>query len=386
MDATPYDPALLIDGRYLRAAAPAQVASPNERAVLRQIWDEPGLSRADLIGRIDVTQQSLHRIVDQLVERRLVRLGPPRPGSGRGQPSPTLSLDATWALTAGVSVNTDRAGVTVMDLTGRRETRSVDIAKVDLETSLSRISEALIALRARWQPALPLFGIGFGISGYRIGGTRFNPPEPLADWAMIELGPLLAERFGVPVWTENGANLSAMAEAALGIGRTVRDFAYLSFNYGFGGAVFVDGRLLAGHRGNAGEFSGMFDPEDNRHRPALGLLIESLRHEGIEIGSMSELRERFDPNWPGVAPWLDRVMPQLNRLLNALSAINDPEVIVLGGEIPFSLAEVMLDRVEFWSMPRFGIPRAVPNLVISKIGDEPASIGGASLPLLTCLF
>ncbi|MDE0524563.1 MAG: ROK family transcriptional regulator [Boseongicola sp.] len=387
MDARAYRPEDLICDRYLRDQSAGEVASRNERAILRQIWRRPGLQRSDLVNGIGLTQQSIHRIVDQLESRHLIALGPPVPGTGRGKPSPTIRLNPGWGLSAGISLETDSAGVTVMDVSGRYRTRRIDLDDVGRLAGLRRMDQALEEVLAEFNATRDdLFGIGFGITGFRVGGTRFNPPVPLEDWALIDLGPLLYEFFGVPVWVENGANCSALAEATLGLGRRVADFAYLSFNYGFGGAVISDGALLRGFRGNAGEFSAILDIEDNERRPALGILLREMRAQGVEIKSIAELRQTFDPSWPGVDAWVDAALPCFNRVVNALSAIVDPEVIVLGGQIPRALAKTFVAGAEFWSEPRFGVERQVPRIEISELDDEPSSIGSSTLPIASCLL
>ena len=387
VDARIYKPEDLIFDRFLRDQGVGEVASRNERAILRQVWRKPGLQRSDLIGGVGLTQQSIHRIVEQLGSRHLITLGPPVPGTGRGKPSPTIWLNPEWGLSAGISLETDSAGVTVMDVAGRNRTRRIDLEGAGRLAGLRLMDRALDEILAEFDATRDaLLGIGFGITGFRIGGTRFNPPVPLQDWALIDLGPLLYEHFGVPVWVENGANCSALAESTLGIGRRVGNFAYLSFNYGFGGAVISEGTLLRGFRGNAGEFSAIFDIEDNKRRPALGILLKQLRAQGVEINTITELRQSFDPSWPGIETWIEEALPCFNRVVNALSAIVDPEVIVLGGQIPRVLAETFVARTEFWSNPRFGVTREVPRLEISELDDEPSSIGSSTLPIASCLL
>ena len=387
MDARFYRPKDLISGRFLRDQGVGEIASRNERAILRQIWRRPGLQRSDLVGGTGLTQQSIHRIVDQLGSRHLITLGPPVPGTGRGKPSPTIWLNPEWGLSAGISLETDSAGVTVMDIAGRYRTRRIDLDGAGRLAGLRLMDQALDEILAEFNATRgALFGIGFGITGFRIGGTCFNPPVPLEDWALIDLGPLLYEHFGVPVWVENGANCAALAEATLGIGRRVANFAYLSFNYGFGGAVISEGDLLRGFRGNAGEFSAIFDIEDNKSRPALGILLKQLRARGVRINTITELRHSFDPSWPGIECWVEATLPCFNRAVNALSAIVDPEVIVLGGQIPRVLAGTFITRAEFWSKPRFGVRREVPRLEISELDDEPSSIGSSTLPIASCLL
>ena len=185
MDARAYRPEDLICDRYLRDQGAGEVASRNERAILRQIWRRPGLQRSDLVNGIGLTQQSIHRIVDQLESRHLIALGPPVPGTGRGKPSPTIRLNPGWGLSAGISLETDSAGVTVMDVSGRYRTRRIDLDDVGRLAGLRRMDQALEEVLTEFNATRDdLFGIGFGITGFRVGGTPFQSASAIGG-----LGP-----------------------------------------------------------------------------------------------------------------------------------------------------------------------------------------------------
>ncbi|CDZ55684.1 ROK family transcriptional regulator [Neorhizobium galegae] len=382
-----YFPEALIPPQFLRAGE-SGVVSPNERSLLKLIWRHPGLSRSEVTAHTDLTQQSVYRIIDQLAERGVVLLGSPKPGVGRGQPSPTIRLNARYAYSCGISVNTDVIGICLMDLAGNV------LAESSMTLREHTMAQSLDLVRTRLAEAQKLndlspealFGIGFAIAGYHVGGTRYNAPLPLHEWSLIELGPLLAEFFGKPVWVHNGANTGAIAESMFGAGRYVKHFAYLSFNYGFGGGLVSDGELLLGGNGNAGEFSGIYDQEENQRRPALQLLIERLVRNGVDVPSITYMRRHFEPQWPGVAEWVNEITPAYNRLVNAISAIFDPQAIVFGGQVPPDLAQMMIDRTEIFGRPRYGIPRPSPKLIISEIASDASAMGAAVTPFHSTFY
>ncbi len=212
-------------------------------------------------------------------------------------------------------------------------------------------------MHAKWDD---VFAIGFAISGFLVDGTRYNPPEPLVEWSDLQLGPYLADFFQRPVWTENGANMSTLCERMLGVGREVSNFAYLSFNYGFGGGIVLSGNLVRGGFGNAGEFSGVFHERS-------GTTV--LPWQGC-CGWWRAMVSRSPRLWTCPAAsipiargpeWIDLVAPQHTRIINMLSAVVDPEVIVLGGQIPTWLGEQLIARTRFYSKPRHGVYRRMPR-------------------------
>lgn len=150
--------------------------------------------------------------------------------------------------------------------------------------------------------------------------------------------------------------------------------------------MVVGGDLLRGHFGNAGELSGMFTPSEWQHRPALRSLMGMLQKNGIDVHSVSQLSQHFDLDWPGVSEWLEMVTPHQNRLYNVLAATFDPEVVVIGGEVPPALGLELIQRTESYGGERHGVSRGMPRLELAKAGGDAAAIGAASLPLKKLFF
>ncbi|WP_283193301.1 ROK family transcriptional regulator [Rhizobium sp. AN80A] len=376
-----YVPEVLIAPRFLRPGE-ATVVSPNERKLLQLIWRNPGISRSEVTGHTDLTQQSVHRILDHLAERNVVLLGSAKPGLGRGQPSPMLTLNGTYAYACGISVNTDIIGICIVDLAGKiLGEREVPLRETTMHQALQLVKQQVEELQRQNSLAQDdFFGVGFAIAGYHVDGTRHNAPLPLHEWSMIELGPIITSLFDRPAWVINGGKSGAIAESMFGIGRFIRHFAYLSFNYGFGGGVIIDGELLQGGNGNAGEFSGLYDEIETERRPALQYLIDRVNRNGIEVPSIHYMRRHFDRNWPGVSEWVDEVTPAYIRLVNAIRATLDPQAIVFGGQIPSALASMLIERTKIFDRPRYGVHRGGPKLIVSDIASDAAAMGAAIMP------
>jgi predicted NBD/HSP70 family sugar kinase len=382
-----YSPHTLIAPHFFRPTDDT-VATPNERALLRAIWRNPGISRTELTDLTDLAQQTIHRLLDQLASRQVINLGSAKPGLGKGQPSPMLTINGQYAWTCGMSVNADVVDVCLMNFAG------VVLAETNVELREKTAAQALERVR-NWvqdqQVKLDLaeerfFGVGLGIAGFHVSGTSFNASLPLHEWSLIELGPLLTSVFQRPVWTLNGGKTGTIAEAMFGAGRHIKDFAYLSFNYGFGGGLICDGELLHGGNGNAGEFSQMYEDDEIKRRPALQTLMETLQSQGVVMPSITYLRRNFDPKWPGVTEWVDEITPAYNRLINAIWAVYDPQAIVFGGQIPPGLAEMMIGRTRLFGKPRYGAGRTSPKLLVSEIMPDAAAMGAAATPFKMTFF
>ncbi|ANK88860.1 MULTISPECIES: ROK family transcriptional regulator [unclassified Rhizobium] len=376
-----YDPLDHVAPHFLRDTQPARVASHNERDLLRLIWKSPGIERSDLTEPLDLTQQSLHRIVGRLHDRGMVAFAQSE-NRRAGPPSPELTLRKEWCLTLGISVNVGSIGLCLMGFGEPLDNMEIPQAGASLPLEMDRIEAAVEDILARrGAKRSDILGVGLAVAGHRMLETAFNCPLPLAHWSLIDLAPELGQRLGLPVWADNVARTAALAEAIFGVGRDVADFAYIAHLHGYGGGLVSGGMPFRGSFGNAGEFSVLFGRQDYDDRPALNQLLEHLRAKGRVGLTLKDLKNENLVEWDGVEEWIDRVTPAHNRAINAICAIFDPALIVLGGELPRSLARMLIERTEFNNLPRHGALRDVPGLAVAKIIDAPGAIGAALIPL-----
>ncbi|MGV1759620.1 ROK family transcriptional regulator [Rhizobium sp. A22-96] len=376
-----YDPLEHVAAHFLRESQPKRVASRNERDLLRLIWKSPGIERSDLTEPLDLTQQSLHRIVAQLRDRGMITFTSSetrRPGP----PSPGLSLCKDWCLTLGISINVGSIGLCLMGFGEPLEKMEIPQEGSSLSVEMDRIETAVEdLLTLRGAKRHDILGIGLAVSGHRMLETAFNCPLPLAHWSLIDLAPLLGKQLGLPVWADNVARTAALAEAIFGVGRESADFAYIAHLHGYGGGLVSGGMPFRGSFGNAGEFSVLFDRQDYENRPALGNLLQHLRSKGRSDLTLKDLKSEAALNSDAITEWIDRVTPAHNRAINAICAVFDPALIVLGGELPHALAGMLIKRTEINNLPRHGALRDVPRLAAAEVIDAPGAIGAALIPL-----
>ena len=369
-----------------RKRVTAEVANASERLTLDVIRREPQITRAEIGRRIGLTGMSMTRIIDGLEQRGLVR-ATGRTGSGRG-PKIGLELVSDAAYSIGVSIKADVIVLALVDFLGAKQAEfrcplSDHTQKRDVDALAGLIGAFIdenLSDRSR------LFGVGIAITGFFIGnGLRVNPPAQLEDLALIDIDIALSQKLGLPVWLDNDGNAAAEAEAMLGVGRAIQNFAYLYFSTGFGGGIIQDGRLLRGRNGNAGEFAGAIPLEGYLH-PNLDNLRLLQNQQGSNFSSVSYMLDQFDPNWPAIEVWLQKTAPALNIAVSAASAMLDPDAIVLGGQLPRALAERMIPMIAFSSGPRRGYIRPVPIVVSAEVTVEPALLGAAALPFRAHFF
>ncbi len=125
------------------------------------------------------------------------------------------------------------------------------LAHEGLEPTLGRIFAAIEeVIKGHERP----MAIGVGAPGPLDPwkGVILSAPN-LPGWENIPLADILSERFGIPAFVGNDANLAALAEHRLGAGKGFSNIIYVTVSTGIGGGVIVDGSLLLGAKGFAGE-------------------------------------------------------------------------------------------------------------------------------------
>jgi len=121
------------------------------------------------------------------------------------------------------------------------------------EACFLRLHEAARALWATLPGAHRLAGIGVGApNGNYYRGTIEDAPN--LNWGMVDLrGALSGYWGGLPIAVTNDANAAALGELLFGSGRGLRDFIVITLGTGLGTGVVVNGELVYGHSGFAGE-------------------------------------------------------------------------------------------------------------------------------------
>lgn len=103
-------------------------------------------------------------------------------------------------------------------------------------------------------------GIGIGAPNanyYR--GTVENPPN--LKWGVVNVVEIIKQYFDVPVAVTNDANASAIGEMLFGAAKGMKDFIVITLGTGLGSGVVVDGKLVYGSDGFAGEIGHtVYDP------------------------------------------------------------------------------------------------------------------------------
>ena len=240
------------------------VRKVNTSIVLNALRLYSPISRAELAVKTNLNRSTVSNIVNQLLDEDLVLELDTRE-SKIGRPGIALVLKPDAGAVVGVEIGVGFISVILTDFVANvlwREWIEISPSKVQIEI----ISEAekLIdqAISVAQEKNLRLLGIGLGVPGLvdtRKGELLFAPN---LGWKNVPLRLMLNQRFNLPLYVQNEANLAALGEYYFGVGRNVDNLIYLSSGVGLGGGLIIDGKLFKGGFGLAGEIGHIQrDPE-----------------------------------------------------------------------------------------------------------------------------
>ncbi|MFI6345607.1 ROK family protein [Streptomyces sp. NPDC050560] len=357
----------------------------NLSRVMHTIAADGPMSRAAAASRIGLTRAAVSTLVDELVRAGLLReLGPERPGRV-GRPGSALAVSERGPAGVGAEIGVDHLAVCVVDLRGEvraraeRRVRNRGRAPEPVTADLNALVRRAVA-EAEGGGLRPA-GLTVAVPGLVARDNRTVVRAPNLDWHGRDLVALLGG--ALPVTVENEANLGALAELWLGDAEP-GDFVHVSAEIGIGAAVVVDGRLLRGERGFAGEFGHVpVHPEG----PPCGCgghgCLEQyageeavLRAAGIGRGEggVELLAERAGAGESAAVAALRGAGTAMGVALAGTVNLLDPRSVVLGGALS-RLAPWLLPALEEELERRVASPAR--GIEVSRLGPEGPLLGAA---------
>lgn len=328
--------------------------SINDAAVLRLLLERGSLTRAQLRGLTGLAKPTTSEVLRRLDADGLVRVT----GRTSGRPGPNAEIysvepDAGFAAAVSVRAGDSAIAAVVCDVTGAVRGSAEGRAGGD---PVRDVAEVVKAAARRGHVAVSRVGVvQVAVPGaYDPAGDVVRLVD-VAGWDRPGVGQALSKRLRAAVEVDNDVNLAAVAERAA---RGVGSFALLWLGEeGLGLAVVLDGRLVRGARGGAGEIGYLpVGPSGDFHASVSGAAVRGLaaRHGvAAETGSAAVARvcayqpvsrlpdmpvhladpgasaSSRDPGWR----FLSHLGRRVARGVAAVVAVVEPPVVVVSGEV-----------------------------------------------------
>lgn len=244
-------------------------------------------------------------------------------------------------------------------------------------------------------------GIGIGVPGPVKSDGTIEMAVNL-HWGFKNITKEVEELTGLKAKAGNDANVAALGEMWKGGGVGSNSLVMVTLGTGVGGGIIMNGKIVAGAHGAAGEIGHMFSAEEVSvpcNCGCTGCLEQVASATGIAALAREELKVNKTPtvlntNYVSAKSVFDAYKEQdevasvivhrfaeyLGTALARIGCVIDPDVFVIGGGVS-KAGQVLIDVVEkYYKEKVFSAIKDTP-IVLAKLGNDAGIYGSARLVL-----
>lgn len=243
-------------------------------------------------------------------------------------------------------------------------------------------------------------GVGAPNGNYFTGCIEFAPNLP---WkGVIPLAQMLSDKLNIPVALTNDANAAAIGEMTYGAARGMKDFIVITLGTGVGSGIVVNGQLVYGNDGFAGELGHTTIRREGRlcgcgrkgcletYSSATGVartareyletrkdpsLLRELKPEDITSKDVYEAAMQGDPIAKEIFEFTGQL---LGESFADFVAFSSPEAIILFGGLTKS-GKLIFDPIrKYMEENMLPIFKNKVKLLMSELKESDAAVLGAS--------
>ena len=244
-------------------------------------------------------------------------------------------------------------------------------------------------------------GIGAPNANYFTGiiedGVNLPWPTP------IPLADMVTSKFGIPCLITNDANAAAIGEMTYGAARGLKDFIMITLGTGVGSGIVVNGQMVYGHDGFAGELGHVIVKRNNGRICGCGRAgcleaycsatgVARTAREYLEIRKDDSLLRNIDISAITSKDVYDcaiagdniakEIFEYTGKLLGESLAdfvtFSSPEAFVLFGGLSKSGDLIMKPLKEAFDKNILGIYKGKVKILLSELKESDAAVLGAS--------
>lgn len=260
-----------------------------------------------------------------------------------------------------------------------------------LEEYVKTVSNMARELLQKHNVALSdLVGMGIGApnANYYTGNIEKAPNLP---WKQdkVPLAKMISDELGIKVTITNDANAAALGEKMYGAAKNINDFIMITLGTGVGSGIVIDGKLVYGHDGFAGELGHVIVERDGRlcgcgrkgcletYCSATGI-VRTAKERNTPFQTSKDI---YDAAVKGDETAIDifrETGTRLGRALADMVAFSSPEAIILFGGLAKAgdfIVKYTREAMEENLMP---IYKGKVKILLSEMKDADAAVLGAS--------
>ena len=316
----------------------------NRARIIDAVQQRGAITQVELVGVTGLSAATISNIVKELTAAGVLNTAPTSRSGRRAQ---MVTLARNLGLVAGVHFAERSLRAVLADVTQRvvAEQRLPLPPDHRADSGLDRVAQLIEEMVDSLGASMTeVLAVGVGIPAPVDSATGMvSASGVLRGWDWVPVPQVLGERLGLPVRVENDANLGALAEHRIGAAIGTRNLVYLRASYGLGLGLVVDGRLVHGRSGMAGELGHVVvDPGGAPCRcgkrgcletaAGAGALLSAVQSERGHLALRDVVTQGLEGD-PALGVALAEVGRALGRQLAVVVTLLDPEMVVIGGEL-----------------------------------------------------
>lgn len=322
---------------------PPAVGDTTAAGIFMTVLTRGPIARSEIAYTLGLSAGTISRSAKPLLEAGYLVEDTGGDNTRPGRPTVPLRVVAEREFVIGVKLTGDHLVGVVIDLLANvRATREAALASTEVESVVGAVVGLIGQLRLAVDGPITRLGVGLGGHVETASGmVRF---APFLDWRDVPLARMLSAATGLPVVVENDVNALTVAEQWFGAGIDVPSFAVVTIGAGVGCGMVINGSLVHGAVGLAGELGHVPAVADGppcrcgnsgcveaiaSDAAILSRVAEATGHSGLDMGTAAQLARDGDR---AAAAAFTAAGEVLGRALATVTNLINPQRIILSGE------------------------------------------------------
>lgn len=238
-----------------------------------------------------------------------------------------------------------------------------------------------------------LTGIGIGSPGIVCDGVVQGGADNLDRWFDIDLSGIFSNKFNLPVFVDNDANVMGLGEAVYGAAKYCSDVIFITVGTGIGGAIVANGELYGGYKNRGTEMGHVTIAHDGIECNCGGRgCLEAYASTTALIQQYSDatgkntddvdghyIVEKFKVKEPAAVNCMQKHTDYLGHGIAGFINTFAPQKVVVGGGIS-EAGQFYIDMIKKSALG-YAMPDCAVNtdIVGARLGNNAGCLGAASL-------
>ncbi|ADL69128.1 sugar kinase [Thermoanaerobacterium thermosaccharolyticum] len=359
----------------------------NTANVLDVIKKMQPISRIKISKVLNMSKSTVSGIVDELIKEGLVS----EEGYGKTTSAGRKPIELTFNPNAKFSIGIDIESTNTIGVLTNLEGKIIKKIKRPTGVKDEAFDNAVDIIRELLDCQKEITGIGVGAPGITNieKGTVYAPG---LSWVDFNLLPKLKEVFDYDIFIDNSVNYAALGERWIGSCKDVNNFVLVTIGNGIGSGIYINGKLVRGHKYSAGEVGYMAIGRDILNKKYFYEDYGYFESKASLLGLVSSLKNLSNGKFNTMEDFINGYLAKdeiciraFNEFIENLSmgftniiSILNPELIVIAGDV----INLGINIVE--NLKRL-IDKMIPfdvKIIYTKLNEDAAAIGASADVLL----